>query len=30
MVEESLNPTEIQQLRKLLDEDEAKNLTGRE
>jgi hypothetical protein len=29
MVEESLNPKEIQQLRKLLDEDEAKDSTGR-
>jgi hypothetical protein len=29
MVEESLNPKEIQQLRKLLDEDDAKDLAGR-
>ena len=29
MVEESLNPKEIQQLRKLLDEDEAKSAGGR-
>ena len=29
MVEESLNPKEIQQLRKLLDEDDAKDSAGR-